>query len=64
MISGPIYLVWDDQAQGLIGQDSINELLCEVGKVRSDEKIELDLSSLPIVRAKERARARPTKQRR
>ena len=56
MITGPIYLVSEGlQAPGLLWEDPVNQLLCDEGVLRwedRDKKIEVSLCSLPIVRAK------------
>jgi hypothetical protein len=42
----------DTSSHGLLLDDSINRLLYDFGKFGSNERFEVDLSSLPIVRAK------------
>lgn len=53
LIPGPIYAVsaWALD-QGIPLKDPVNGLLCDVGKIDRNEKAKVDLSSLPIVRAK------------
>jgi hypothetical protein len=50
LIPGPIY--FGNLFQDLFRSDPVNQLLCDVTDLRWHERVEVDLSSLPIVRAK------------
>jgi hypothetical protein len=58
LMSGPIYFgrPWEVDQCFLPTGDPVNDLLCDVGDLRWDERVEADLSSLPIVRVKKGTR--------
>lgn len=54
LASGPVHVARRGCAeeQDLILRDPVNDLLCEIGEIGWKERVEVDLSGFPIVRAK------------
>jgi hypothetical protein len=57
LIPGPIYLGHKGESrQYLLRRDPVNKLLCNLSDLDWNERVEVDLSSLPIVRVKKGTR--------
>ncbi len=54
LIPVPFYFVHEEGwSQGLVWRDPVNRLLCDLGLLRINDRVEIDLSNLPIVKAEE-----------
>jgi hypothetical protein len=53
LIPEPFYFRHEEGwSQGVLWEDPVNRLLCDLGLPRINERVEIDLSNLPIARAK------------